>query len=350
MTRVRLLPLLLLGALLWTSDAFAGCTTGNVLFENDLDGRGTDRNYTHGSRFSCISERLGDDSDIGHFAKSLEFVAFGRTFLKSSGDVRYALAAGQSMFTPEELSRTDLIVDDRPYAGWLFGTLALILGPGPDKRGSESAFQRLETIELTVGMVGPASGADETQKSVHKALDAPVPRGWDNQLHNEPGIVLSYEAKARSRARNVPGTGRWLEYDTMPSVGVELGNIHTYASGGLTFRVGRNLANDFGPPRIRPSVAGSEYYNPNPDETVSGYLFFSLGGRAVARNIFLDGNGFRDSHQVDKKYLVGDIQFGAVMSLFGRARVALTHIILSREFSEQDAHSQFSALSLSFKF
>ena len=40
------------------------------------------------------------------------------------------------------------------------------------------------------------------------------------------------------------------------------------------------------------------------------YLFAGLEGRAVFRNIFLDGNTFTDSHSVDSKHFVGDIQAG----------------------------------------
>ena len=47
---------------------------------------------------------------------------------------------------------------------------------------------------------------------------------------------------------------------------------------------------------------------------------------------------------------VGDLQAGIVFSLWGTARVSLTHIIRTREFDEQDALNQFTAFSLSFHF
>ena len=47
---------------------------------------------------------------------------------------------------------------------------------------------------------------------------------------------------------------------------------------------------------------------------------------------------------------VDDLQFGAVVSLWGTARVSLTHIIRSRELEEQDSVKKFSAFSLSFRF
>ena len=136
----------------------------------------------------------------------------------------------------------------------------------------------------------------------------------------------------------------------MPSAGFALGNIHTYASAAMTFRFGNRLANDFGPPRIRPSIAGSEFYDPEEDESFGAYFFLSLGGRAVARNIFLDGNTFRSSHDVEREVWVGDLQVGAVVSLWGRAQLSFTHIFRSREFEQQDAINHFSAISLSFLF
>ena len=345
-----LLSVLLVGALLGAADAAAQCVSGSLLLENDIDGRGTDHHYTHGTRFSCISDKQGPDSTAAKVAQALQFDAFGESFLGTGGEARYSLALGQSIFTPTDLSQYALITDDRPYAGWLYGTAGLVLGPTEPIGTGSTAFDRVETLELTLGMVGPASLAEQTQKFVHSTIHASYPQGWHNQLHNEPGFILSYRTMLRTKTYPlVPGSG-WLEFDAMPSAGVSLGNVQTYASAGLTFRLGDRLTNDFGPPRIRPSVAGSDYYNPRPDETLGWYLFLSLGGRAVARNIFLDGNTFQSSPSVDKKYLVGDIQFGAVVSIFGTARLALTHIIRSPEFRQQRGHDEFSGISLTFHF
>ncbi len=344
----RLLGVVLLALCQGAAPAAGRCVTGSVLFENDLDGRGTDRHYTHGTRFSCISEALEVGDPLKLFAAGLEFDVLGVKFLETASEMRYGFAFGHSMFTPEDLSRRDLILNDRPYAGWLYGTAGLVIGPEGKKEKASTGFERLESIELTLGVVGPASHADETQKLIHSSINAPYPNGWHNQLRNELGIVLSYERKLRWDAMLASPRNGWLEVDVMPSAGFALGNIHTYANAGITLRLGSNLASDFGPPRIRPSIAGSEYYAPDPNEIANGYLFLSIGGRAVARNIFLDGNTLSDSHHVDKKVLVGDIQFGFVLSIFSKARVAMSHIIRSREFEEQDTQNQFSAISVTF--
>jgi lipid A 3-O-deacylase len=319
--------------------AAAQCTVASIQFENDIGIGGTDRHYMHGSRASCMSENQAGGTNARDIANAFSFSVGGYSLLDSGQDVRYSVALGQTMFTPEDLTRTDLIADDRPYAGWLFGSVGLVLGPRFEQRPGSTAFDRMESLQLTLGVVGPLSGADRTQKFVHSVIDGQKPRGWRNQLRNEPGFILEYEQKWRTESWNLLPGSNLLQADLMPSAGVALGNIHTYGSVAATFRFGNRLSNDFGPPRIRPSVAGSEYYEPGPGERLGAYLFFSVGGRAVARNIFLDGNSFRSSHSVEKKHFVGDLQFGAVVSLWGAARVSLTHIIRSREFDEQDSVS-----------
>lgn len=344
-----LMPLAVLA--LWpTGQAAAQCAVASIQFENDIGFGGTDRHYTHGSRVSCMSDNQTGDATAREIAGALSFNLGGYALLDSNREVRYSVALGQTMFTPEDLTRTDLIDGDRPYAGWLFGSFGLVLGPRAAQKAGSTAFDRMESIQLTLGLVGPASGAERTQKLVHSVIDAEKPRGWRNQLRNEPGFILEYEQKWRTDSWNLLPGSNLLQVDLMPSAGVALGNIHTYGSVAATFRIGNRLANDFGPPRIRPSVAGSEYYEPSPDEQLGAYLFFSVGARAVARNIFLDGNTFQSSHSVEKNNFVGDLQVGAVFSLWGTARVSLTHIIRTREFEEQDALNQFTAFSLSFHF
>ena len=120
----------------------------------------------------------------------------------------------------------------------------------------------MEALQVTVGVVGPLSGADRTQNFVHSVIDAEKPRGWRNQLRNEPGLIVEHEQKWRTDQWNLLPGSNLLQVDLMPSAGVALGNVHTYGSVAATFRFDSVLSGDFMPPRIRPSVAGSEYYEP----------------------------------------------------------------------------------------
>ena len=324
---------------------------GDILslqLENDMFGGGTDRHFTHGTRASFLSSRQAEDSLATRIARALPC-------LKCRGDVRYGIAIGQSMFTPEDITQTALIVDDRPFAGWAFATLSLVRGPiqptfkalGKDSRRSRrplAQIDSLESFELTLGVVGPSSYAEQTQKTVHDIVGARNPNGWDNQLNDEPGIILSYETRWRSPFFSVIDD---FGIDVLPSVGASLGNVFTFAAASVTLRLGDDLSNDFGPPRIRPSLPGSEYYQPN--DKFGWYIFVGGGARAVARNIFLDGNTYKDSHRVDKKPLVFDLQAGIVVSLWGRARLSFTNIFRTREFKGQGEGDEFGAISVSFR-
>lgn len=78
--------------------------------------------------------------------------------------------------------------------------------------------------------------------------------------------------------------------------------------------------------------------------------FVGIDGRAVARNIFLDINTFRDSRSVDKDPLVGDLQFGIAVT-WKNVRPGCTHVLRTREFeSRSNARHGFDAFNLSMQF
>jgi len=167
--------------------------------------------------------------------------------------------------------------------------------------------------------------------------------GWDNQLKNELGLLVSY-----SRIWNIiqPGPG-FLEIGISPHLTGTLGNIYTHAAGGVMFRLGNNLRASFTPPNIRPGFPGISYFNPSP--RFNWYLFFGHESRIVFRDIFLDGNTFADSHNVEKELLVGDHQFGLALHK-NNFRIALSNMLRTKEFASQDTLTQYGALNLSFTF
>lgn len=308
-------------------------------FSNDLFG-GSDRHFTHGMRLSALSP----DGVVPEF---IEEAGKALPIFPDDGKLRVTYSLGQEMFTPERIEIHELIEDDRPYAGWLYAGVGLV----------SATETRLDNLELNVGMVGPASLAEQTQTEYHKLIGVQVPEGWDNQLENEPGIVLYYEHKWRSLwkaeegdvplLRDLPLLDE-LQFDVTPHLGGALGNVYTYGAGGLTLRIGDDLPADYGPPRIRPALPGSDYFRP--DGWFGWYLFAGVEGRVVLRNIFLDGNTFQDSHSVDKYPLVADLQAGVAVMLGERVRLAYTHLWRSKEFREQDAPDQFGTFSLSVRF
>lgn len=297
-----------------------------VAWENDYLA-GSDDNYTNGVRFAYLSPENNVPGWLEEGANALPF--FSR-----QGHKRWHVSVGQSMFTPSDITVKALQPDDRPYAGWLYSSVGVISDTG----------DRLDNLQLTLGVVGPASGAEATQDFVHDLINSTDPQGWDNQLHNEPGLVLTYERKWRSIYEFSPFG---YAVDFTPSVGGSVGNIYTHAAAGAVVRFGYDLPSDYGPPLIRPNLPGSDFFVPTKD--FGWYLFAGVEGRAVARNIFLDGNTFEDSHHVDKYPFVGGLQAGVAFT-FNDTRLAFTQIFRTREFHGQPENDEFSAITLSFRF
>lgn len=300
--------------------------TLSLVFENDLF-YDTDRNYTNGVRASWLS---GPDRTPEWALRAAHWFPL----FPDGGTVRTSYAVGQNMYTPEDIALRDPPLDDRPYAGWLYGSIGLIAETG----------RRLDQLELTFGVVGPASLAEQTQTIVHEITGSQEPRGWDTQLKNEPGVILTYQ---RSWRRFVSESVSGFSFDATPHAGGALGNVFTYANAGLTFRFGQRLPLDYGPPRIQPSLPGSGFFVPQ--DGFGWYLFAGMEGRAVARNIFLDGNTFRNSRSVDKEPLVGDLQFGIALT-WSNVRLSYTHVLRTREFETQDETDDFGAFSVSIQF
>ena len=308
--------------------------------ENDVLAN-TDGQFSHGTRLAWMSPK----DQVPDWAGRLAGWAAGPDAVDSK---RMVYSLGQSIFTPDDITIRELVPDDRPYAGWLYA------GVGLESVGD--GFR--DNMEINLGVVGPAAFAEDVQTTWHEWFGFRRPQGWDNQLRNEPGIQINLERKWRAWPTKqdgqptdqvVPPTDQEhvLDTDMTYHVGVGLGNIITQAAVGMTLRIGQDLRDDYAPPRIRPSLPGSDHFISR--GWFGWYLFAGVEARAVAHNIFLDGNSFRDSHSVDKKNVVADFQAGVAIFI-DRVRLSYTHVLRTKEFDTQDAPAQFGAFSASIKF
>ncbi len=145
---------------------------------------------------------------------------------------RAGIAISQVIQTPDDLSRSDLIEDDVPYAGALTLQATWYAFNDDEFRG----------FEITAGVVGPPSLAEQTQKTVHKLIGSDDPKGWDNQLSTEPVINFNYMRKQKVwRGGNPAG----LSFDTAINGNAGLGNLFTQASVALEMRFGQNMPRGF---------------------------------------------------------------------------------------------------------
>ncbi|MBA4743098.1 MAG: lipid A deacylase LpxR family protein [Azoarcus sp.] len=321
-----LLSLALVAPLAYAQEDERPQGTLNFVVENDLF-YDVDRHYTNGVRIAWVPDQ---SRPVPEWARDLAGLM---PWYPESKTIRYGYAFGQSLFTPSDIEVENPARGERPYAGWLYGAIGLGVERG----------RVVDQFGLSIGVVGPAALGEQTQKFVHKHIGSPKPLGWDTQLKNELGVVATWQRSWQGLART-----RLLghEADFSAHSGIALGNVFTYFGSGFMLRFGPSLPNDYGPPRIQPGLPGSSDFAP--PRSFRWYAFAGAEGRAVGRNIFLDGNTFRDSRSVDKRRLVGDVQVGVVLD-WRDARVAFTHVWRSREFHGQDGSDKFSAISLSFK-
>ena len=129
-----------------------------------------------------------------------------------------------------------------------------------------------------------------------------------------------------------------LRFRAEPNINASLGNIYTYAGGGVSLTLGPDAERyQDTPPRVRPAMPGSGYFE-KPEDGVSWMLFAGADGRVMGRNIFLDGNTFSNSHSVDKKHFVGDLTGGLAFTL-GDYRLAYSLNYRTEEFKNQNDDS-----------
>ncbi len=299
--------------------------TWSFTYENDLLA-GTDRYYTSGFQFAWRSSSYDPPA-------WLAAVTSGPLF-PEGGTPRWGLAFGQNIFTPADTARRDPDPLDRPYAGWLYGAVNL----------ASYTATSYGSIELQLGVVGPSALGEQTQNNVHDLMNIDRAFGWDRQIKDEPGVNLILTRQWRFNSDPVLDD---VAIGIVPTLTASLGNVQTYGAAGLMVRFGNELQADFGPPRMRPSVAGSAFYQP--DGRWGWYVFGALEGRVVGRDIFLDGNTWRDSRSVDREVLVGDASAGVAI-IMPFARLTVSYTARSREFETQRNTAQYGSVSLSFRY
>lgn len=301
--------------------------TFSIMFENDIFYK-TDRDYSNGVQLAWTTGPANNlDWAVG-LARMLPFFA-------KDGEVRMTYSIGQTIYTPSDITLPNPPLDQRPYAGFLYGGIGVI-----DRSGTG-----IDQLQVQLGVIGPASLARESQTFVHRIINDRKPLGWHYQLRDEPALNITYEHSWRWRAPSILG----FQFDLDPHIGGAVGNVYDYVNAGAMARFGWNVPDDYGPIRIDPSSPGSNFFERGENGPIGAYVFAGFDGRAVARNIFLDGNSFETSRSVSKKPLVGDLQFGAAITL-GGTRITYTHVIRSKEFDTQHGHDQFGAVNVSFRF
>lgn len=211
----------------------------------------------------------------------------------------------------------------------------------------ETGGRQLDSFEILAGVVGPSALGKDTQGAFHQLIGQHLPVVGNFRLKDEPGIVLSWDRRWKFGI----DLGNSYGIDFIPSAGVSVGNVYTYGAVGGMVRFGRSLSSTWGPTRVRPSPSGGTFFTPDPGGPFYGFaLFAGVEQRAIAHNIFLDGNTFQSGLSVSRKPFVTDLIGGAeVFNQLGH-RLAASVTYRTREYTTQPGTNLFGAVEASFRF
>lgn len=238
---------------------------------------------------------------------------------------------GQSMTTPSDI--TVAVPDDSalPYSGLLFLLNNYIT----------VSLSYAEKFSTTIGVIGPSSGAESSQKFVHKLFGADKPQGWDTQLNDE--LVFQFERSSLWRSW-VSNSGN---ADFLALAEIDLGTLESSINGAVMIRYGRVLDRSFHTSLYMSTRVA------NPIAAEKGwYGFLGVQAGYVFNLIYADGNTFRDSRSVDYGPERLSITTGFTYSwdkLFITFAVSDTNILLSQGEEELEDLTSYGTLTFAWQ-
>ena len=314
-------------------DGYQGPVSVEAYWENDAvfykPNHPTDRWYTNGAGISVLWEP--------RFAEDLSnWLPFAEQFGEADR-VPIGFTVGQLMFAPDDIRRSTLIPNDRPYAGYLYGAAIV-----QRIRGNT-----MDHFQLEIGQTGDASLGEDAQKFVHEILDGDEPMGWDNQIDDE----IQFQAYVRKRWRLdlTAGQDQTAEasdfgVQIIPEIGGALGTVYRHVEIGMTARIGWRLPDDFGPSRLQSIAPPAER-----QDGWSIYGFLRTTARISEENLFVEGSYSRGGHGLDNNVLVGEFQGGVKVACTSgdwSVNLGYSQTYTTPEFDDQPAWHGFGAWTL----
>ncbi len=326
-----------LGAVGCGAQALAEPATEALTFTLENDSfTGSDNNYTNGLGVTWVSSELetyDDDSFVSKWGRAWSFLPF-------VGDEGYrsyaAWTVAQEMHTPDDITNPNPPADDQPYAGVLYVDGLLYA----QKERWTHVWQ------LKLGVVGPASQAEDVQRDFHELIGGDEPMGWDEQLPDEPVINVGYTVAHLAAAGRV---GESAEWRVVPVGTAGVGTYFTGAGAGVYGEVGWNLVDALGGTALRTGMNAASTIGVGPVDQWSVGFFGGFAGYGVAHYLPLDGTVFHDSHSVESKPFIGMGTLGFSVRR-GKFVLGLAATMLTDTFESQRESAEFGTLSMSWDF
>jgi len=239
-----------------------------------------------------------------------------------------AYSIGQSMYTPKDILATNPDPNDIPYAGLLFLNNTYLTSYGT----------YADSISTTIGIVGPASGAEGMQKWIHELSDSDIPQGWDYQLDNEVVFKLT---RARMWRNWVSDNGH---FDFLSVADIGIGTLESSINAGFTLRAGDQLSVSHISGFLIPSRTSNFVAAKN-----GWFTYLMLGGSLMANQIIINGNTYRDSRSIelDNMHIV---LTGGLAYSWDNLSITLAYADMSFTNDEISSATRFGTLTVGWLF
>lgn len=305
----------------------------SLFFANDLFA-GNDDGYTAGFGFVWTTGDVAGYTDGNIFKELVKFFSFLPTVGNEGYTNYFQLAFGWEIYTPKDIFTPDPPPGSDPYAGVLF----------LDSTVLSRRRDALHALTLRLGLVGPATGAQQIQEWFHEITRSPIPQGWDTQLGNELLLNVNYQY-FRRLYRNTTGK---LGYDFEVTGGGGFGNYFIGAQGGCQGRLGARLPDTMG---AAPSLGRFDALVGLPPPGRRAFLYVFADARAIlaARFLPIDGNTFQASRSGERDELTAAVTTGLVVG-YGRLLLTWSFTLIGSPVPQGGTRDDFGTVTLSFHF
>ena len=192
--------------------------TYSVTIDNDAL-TGTDEHYTNGFFYTWLS----DDNNPG----IPNWFNFGDSLNRN-----LAISFAHLTFTPKDISESEVITDDMPYAGYMNLSFFFF----------QSNKNYFHEVGIGLGMTGPYTRSKEIQTGLHKMMGNSEPKGWGHQIGTQFMPNVSYQFGIKTTPIELSSN---LICDWTNHIRFDLGEFYTGALIGTSFRIGSFARNNF---------------------------------------------------------------------------------------------------------
>lgn len=301
-----------------------------ILWENDfLNFLKSDRYYSNGARIGYTSKEydyFNEDNPMS-WAKNVSIVSYNKPHI-----TRFHMSINQEMYTPATHG-PGIGKNDHPYGGFLY------LNTGIFNRTADTE----EHIGIKLGVVGSYSLAGQLQTFLHSSTGQLVFAEWDkSQLNNEFIFNPYYQITLRKYIFKT----KPFSMDILGTFDTALGNADTHFGAYGLIRLGHNLDNDFGIPKMNLE----QDYAPVHSDKFSIYVFAGGGAKVTLHNIFVKGNSVQSDLGYNLSILRYEASAGLVMSFYG-VRLGYIWTYYTKDYTVQPYdHHAVGALLVEFSF